>query len=254
MSKYKLSVGALFKNEAHSIKEWIEHYIHHGVSHFYLINDSSTDNSVDILVPYIQKGLVTLFDSNNWSYYVGRQRDMYNKFIFPLICKTEWLLICDLDEYMWSQESLNLTNILDKCNHLGQIQVEQTLFGSNGHITQPKYLVPSFTKRGSRPTEGNRKYFINTKFKFTSLNIHHATFEDKNDEKNNFILLTAPYFILNHYNCQSFEFWKKIKCTRGDGDNYRVRTENDFKKLNINDNNDMELYEQNKGIYHLLDS
>ena len=85
MSKYKLSVGAVFKNESHSIKEWIDHYLHHNVSHFYLIDDSSTDNSVEILNPYIKMGIVTLFNGNNWPYYTGRQKDMYNQFIFPLI-------------------------------------------------------------------------------------------------------------------------------------------------------------------------
>ena len=48
MSKYKLSVGGVFKNEAHSIKEWIDHYLFHGADHFYLINDGSTDNTLSI--------------------------------------------------------------------------------------------------------------------------------------------------------------------------------------------------------------
>lgn len=252
MSKYKLSVGALFKNESHCIKEWIEHYRHHNVSHFYLIDDSSTDNSVEILDSYIKMGIVTLFNGNNWPYYLGRQRDMYNQFIFPLIHETKWLLICDLDEFMWTNQSLHLTYMLDQCENLAQIQVEQTLFGSNGHIEQPKSLVASFTKRAQRPTLGNRKYFINTSFKFTSLNIHHATFEDIEYEKNKFICLGSPYFILNHYNCQSLDFWKNVKCTRGDGDNFRVRCENDFKELDINEFVDTELYEQNKDIYLLL--
>ena len=250
--KYKLSVGALFKNEAHCLKEWIEHYRFHMVSHFYLIDDSSTDNSLEVLEPYIKMGLVTIFNGNNWPYYSCREPDMYNNFIFPLIHETKWLLMCDLDEFMWSQESLHLTYILDQCEHLGQIQVDNTIFGSNGYIDQPKSLVSSFTKRSTRPTIaaglGNRKYFINTSYKFTSLNIHHATFEDKNDEKNNFLLLDAPYFILNHYNCQSLEFWKNVKCTRGDGDNYRVITEEDFKVLDINEITDMDLFEQNKGV------
>ena len=41
---YKLSVGTIFKNEEHIIKEWIEHYLYHGVEHFYLIDDNSDDN------------------------------------------------------------------------------------------------------------------------------------------------------------------------------------------------------------------
>ena len=57
---YYLSVGAMFKNESHSMKEWLEHYILHGVDHFYLIDDGSTDSYMDILKEYIDRGLVTL--------------------------------------------------------------------------------------------------------------------------------------------------------------------------------------------------
>ena len=33
---YDFVIGAFFKNESHIIKEWIEHYFHHGVDHIYL--------------------------------------------------------------------------------------------------------------------------------------------------------------------------------------------------------------------------
>ena len=37
-SANRLSVMAIFRNEAHLFKEWIEHYYSEGVQHFYLIN------------------------------------------------------------------------------------------------------------------------------------------------------------------------------------------------------------------------
>ena len=250
---YKLSVGTLFKNESQSIKEWIEHYLFHGVEHIYLINDSSTDNSVEILHPYIEKGIITLFDGNHWNYYVGRQKDMYNHFFLPILKETKWFLIVDMDEYMWSQQSIDLKHILDRCNHMAAIQVENTVFGSNGHISQPPSVVKGFTKRTySNPSTefpyGNLKYFINTSFPFTSINIHHPTFSNKEDKIHNFKILTSPYFILNHYSCQSREFWDNVKCTRGDGDNYRVRKQEDFNIIDVNEVEDLELYEQNKEI------
>ena len=39
---------------------------------FFLIDDSSTDNSVDILSQYIENGIVTLF-RENCDYFIGRQ-------------------------------------------------------------------------------------------------------------------------------------------------------------------------------------
>jgi hypothetical protein len=254
---YKLSVGALFKNESHSIREWIEHYLYHGVDHFYLIDDSSTDNSIEIIQPYIDNGIVTLFSGNNWGYYLGRQMNMYNHFIMPRLQESEWLLIVDLDEYVWSPQSIDLKFILNQCRHIGQIQINNTVFGSNGHRRQPKSLVAGFTKRAEMkptitPECGNLKYFVNTSFNFTSLNIHHATFLDKNDEIHKFVKLDLPYFVLNHYNCQSVNFWNDVKCTRGDGDHYRVRTHDDFKIYDFNDVEDTELYEQNKELIERL--
>ena len=113
--KYNLSVGALFRNEQDSIVEWIEHYLHHGVEHFYLIDDSSDDGTVEKIKPYIEKDIVTLFNcGNQWSRYTGRQRDLYNHYILPLIKETQWLLMIDLDEYVWSPIQINICDLLMK--------------------------------------------------------------------------------------------------------------------------------------------
>jgi hypothetical protein len=239
--KHKLSVGAIFRNESHSIDEWIQHYLAHGAEHFYLINDDSTDNSVEIIQPYVDSGIVTLYNAE-WGRYLGRQRDMYTHYILPHLNDKEcqWLLMVDLDEYMWSPLTENLFELLEQCHNLGQIQVGDTLFGSNGHIEQPERIVASFTRRAARPRKCY-KYFVNSDYKFTHLNVHHATFVDKDDEINNFIILSDEYFILNHYSCQSRNFWRDVKCTRNDGDNYRVRTMADFDELDVNDVEDLRL-------------
>ena len=252
---YKLSIGCLFRNESNSIVEWIEHYLHHGADHFYLINDDSDDNSCLLLEPYIKNGLVTLINAK-WDRILGRQREMYNHYILPLIHESKWLLMLDMDEYMWSPMDINLEHILDaNCKHIGQIQVEHTLFGSSGHKHQPDSIVSSFTMRTQdTPTAipGNRKYFINCEYKFNSLNIHQADFENKEEELTRFILLGNTYFIMNHYSCQSREFWNNVKCTRGDGDFYRERTFSDFDAIDINDVEDKTLLHQNLHILQKL--
>ena len=252
MSKYYLSVGAMFKNESHSIDEWIRHYLHHGVDHFYLINDSSTDNSREILKQYIDKGLITLFEPDE-PYYLGRQRNMYNRYILPLIKETKWLLMIDLDEYIWSPMDINMCNILKVCEDLGQIQMRQNIFGSNGHIKQPKFLVPSFTKRRADNEKDRKlKYFVNSSYEFSSLNLHYADFKDHPDyitDRTKCMLINSEYFIMNHYCCQSLEFWNDVKCTRGDGDHYLVRTMEHFKENDINETDDFDLYKQNEILY-----
>jgi hypothetical protein len=246
---YNLSVGAIFKNEQHILKEWLDHYIFHGVEHFYLINDGSTDSSIDILKPYIDKELVTLFYSDLPNT-LGRQHCAYNKYILPRIKETKWLLMIDLDEFVWSEDSVNLRDVLSRCSHLAQIQIHDHVFGSNGHVKQPISVVQGFTRRTAkdRDSRGVLKYCVNSSYEFTGLNIHSATHADQKEADTLFLLLGRPHFRINHYCCQSKEFWDHVKCKRGDADNYRVRTPADFKEVDVNEVDDFGLAEQNRAI------
>lgn len=247
---HTLAVGALFKNEAHAMREWLEHYLARGVDHFYLINDASTDDCMTILAPYIERGCVTVFDAT-FEHYLGRQRDMYNHYLLPRLHTTKWLLLVDLDEYVWSPQGINIAHILEtQFKHLAQIQINHTLFGSSGHIEQPDSLVAGFTRRTTDiPSESkDYKYFINTEYKFTSLNVHHADHADDEDKKTRFKMFSQDWWRLNHYSCQSRNFWRDVKCTRGDADNYRKRTDDAFSELDHNDVEDIGLYEQNHAL------
>lgn len=253
---YFFSVGAMFKNESHCIKEWIEHYLNQGADHFYLVNDSSTDNTVEILQPYIEQGLITLYNSD-LPIILGRQRNTYNNFILPHLNnkETKWLLICDLDEFVWSPVYKTLTVFLSHyVDTLAQVQIVPTIFGSNNLEKQPKSLVQGFTKRTiDVPTENVRtyKYFVNSDFKYSSLNVHHATPEDsKYLSVEYFKIINSDYIRLNHYSCQSKEFWINIKCTRGDADAYLQRNMEIFDSYNHFSNivDDFELAEINKHL------
>lgn len=206
---------------------------------------------MDQIKEYIDLNLITLFDVDE-PYYLGRQRNLYNRYILPLVKETAWLLMIDLDEYVWSKLDINLVNVLKSCESIAQLQICDTLFGSNGHIVQPEFIVKSFTKRRIGNTYEIIKYFINNSYDFKSLNIHHADFVNNElfcDKTKCMKLYESDYFRLNHYRCQSQEFWNNIKCTRGDSDNYSVRTTNDFFLYDINEVEELDLYNQNKILY-----
>ncbi|MBR7025230.1 MAG: glycosyltransferase family 2 protein, partial [Selenomonadaceae bacterium] len=46
---YDLAVVAIFKNEGHYLKEWLDYHLFAGVEHFYLYNNNSTDNYEEVL-------------------------------------------------------------------------------------------------------------------------------------------------------------------------------------------------------------
>jgi hypothetical protein len=254
---YFFTVGAMFKNEEHCIQEWIEHYIHQGAEHFYLVNDNSTDNSVEKLKIYIERGLITLYEiHSNQKKELRYQRYIYNRFLLPHINHkdTKWLLVCDLDEFVWSPIFNTLTKFLsDYVYPLAQVQITPTLFGSNHLEKQPKSLVQGFTKRTKElPTKcGTYKYFINSDYKYISLQVHHATPENSEYLKSNYFMIVDSKFIrLNHYICQSEEIWRNVKCIRGDADGYLQRDMELFNSYNIyaNEVDDYELAEINKNL------
>lgn len=60
--------GSYFQKRICSITEWLEHYLSQGVGHFFLIDNGSTDDSCEKLVPYMEEGLVTLVhDAKRWA-------------------------------------------------------------------------------------------------------------------------------------------------------------------------------------------
>ena len=150
---YYLSVGSIFKNESHILKEWLNHHINHGVEHFYLINDDSSDNFIQILEPFIDNGIVELFNTTEPKY-DGRQQKLYNEFILPKIQKkeTKWLSILDLDEFLYSPQTINIQDILKQYENFGMLDVNWIYFGSSKHDIQPNGVVENFklcAKQGS---------------------------------------------------------------------------------------------------------
>ena len=63
--EYELAIGAIFRDEAPYLKEWIEFHKLVGCEHFYLYNNASTDNFYEIQESYIANGEVDLID---WNY------------------------------------------------------------------------------------------------------------------------------------------------------------------------------------------
>ena len=44
-------------NEAAYLEEWISYHLLINVDHFYVYNDESTDNTPEVLAPYIKQGI-----------------------------------------------------------------------------------------------------------------------------------------------------------------------------------------------------
>lgn len=257
---FYFSVGAIFKNESMVLKEWLDHYIFHGVEHFYLINDNSTDNFMDILKDY--RHIVTLFHCDV-PRMRGRQSVAYNTYLKPILHETKWLAILDIDEYLYSPNMIHIPDILKKYEMYSLLQLNWVCFGSNGQITQPKSIVESFTKRaeynkyiftttpfGDEWCElSGKKHIINTSYDVKEIHIHYSIIDGIHI---NISLGGNGDLLVNHYSLMSKEYFEKIKMTRGDADCWHNDTERNldwFNRYDINDLDDFRLYDQNKCMF-----
>jgi hypothetical protein len=245
--KFNLVVGSCFKNEAHILDEWITHYKYHGVDHIYLINDNSSDNYEEVLLPYINDNYVTLFDNKLKIDDTTRQKLLYKEYFKPIINNSTWWIIIDLDEFMYSPNYINLKEAIKPYIDYGLIFIKWKIFGSNGYIKQPKYVVPSFTKRKDDNSNFNGKSIINSKF----LNNFDVHFHDTSAN-----IINVDNIIINHYVIQSWSFFKSVKMTRGDVNNYvqtinLKRDKKYFDEYDYNEIDDFVLFEQNKSLYKI---
>jgi hypothetical protein len=261
---YTLSVGAVFKNEAHIMDEWIQHYLFHGVEHFYLINDGSTDDFLPIIEKYKDK--VTLFN-NEIVHGHGRQPIIYNTYIKPLLHETKWIAILDLDEFMYSPYYIDIKHVIKKYENYSQIIVYWNHFGSNGHIEQPQTVVESFTKRAVVNKEYTGKYAwkifpqscqsksISQTNKLINLDTHFAVVDGESKNLKMDSSTISAELIINHYAIQSFNWFMAVKATRGDADGWLgnhpdvkhiERNEEMFRDLDINEVEDLRLAKQNR--------
>jgi hypothetical protein len=246
---YYFTIGAIFKNESHILKEWLEHYFFHGVEHIYLINDNSTDNFLEILKPYNEK--------IKW---VGVQDVKYNYYFQKHLKDTKWFGVVDLDEFLYSPLDVNIQNILKKYDDEKQLHINWVHFGSSGHIKQPELVVPNFLLRGeynSKKNGPNGRYNSYKSIVKTDgnikLGIHKHFYNNNSDGKNvSFDEKDTP-LLVNHYAIQSSNFWKNIKMTRGDV-NYWYdkkgwqRNMDLFDEMDVNDIKDERLKEQNQNL------
>ena len=51
--KYNVAICAIFKNEGPYLKEWLEFNHLIGIEHFFMYNNNSEDNYLELLNPYI---------------------------------------------------------------------------------------------------------------------------------------------------------------------------------------------------------
>ena len=221
--KYKLSVMSIFKNESMNLKVWIEHYLWQGVEHFYLIDNGSTDNPLNILKEYIQHDIVTYYFKPEKYQQENNYRTVFDN--ENLKEKTKWLCICDLDEFFFGSEQ-KLVYALDEFDEFDVINTHSFFYGNDNLINHPKDIRTQIIHRSSDMQNGLKYIFKTSCINNSSeIWIHWLVQSGSLIKKSGLNqAFTDTKIRLNHYIIQSLEYWQNIKMKRGDVNN--IRNEN----------------------------
>jgi len=225
------AVLAIFKKESLILSEWINHYLTQGASRVILVNNNSD---------HCWEQVVSVFGPDpRLSFFTDRrshsQVEIYNDILASGLIQAEWLLVCDLDEFLYSRfpydTIIDYLSVFDLQN-VATIKIPWKMFGSSGFVDQPVENVrASFLWRanhGHSPSVINCKYLVRVD-RAKTLDVHFANISGGLSirpsgfcvENTNFVESCEPdlmldFIHLNHYAIQSREYLKKVKMTRGD--------------------------------------
>lgn len=143
--KNYLSACVMFKNEAHYLKEWLTFHQVAGFDHMWMYNHNSTDNSLEVMKPFVDSGFVSVID---WNGPPGHVQTMQIQHCLSNYAnKTYWLAIFDIDEFIMTFHDFGgpkpgfLARSMEFYEPYAALEIRRANFDSNGHADQVDGLV-----------------------------------------------------------------------------------------------------------------
>jgi len=233
----KISIISQFRDEAKYLKEWIEFHLLVGVDNFYLTNHLSVDNYLEVLQPYIDKGIVKITDllkDANVGENSFKNEQILLNYSMPIINKhinesdSDWFIFLNVDEFLYPTKENNLKDIIIKFDsNVGQIGVNWRLMGnSNYRLKDGELIIEKLTKckfKDSKDIEFDPQRHTKSlirKESFINLpSVHYGTIKQnylhvdalgnpKNIEPHKFITKTQVLdnLVINHYTFRDLEY------------------------------------------------
>ncbi len=237
-----LSVCAIAKNEGPYFKEWIDWHLKQGVEKFYIYDNESTDDTRDVLAPYIESGIV------DYKYFPGRKMQLaaYDDCFDKHRLDTRWLAIIDIDEFIVSVRDNSIPDFLRRMENFASVEINWLVYGSSGEKKKREGDVMDRFRRHSLPGhELNRhvKSIVNPRRVCTMTGCHEAarisgcavdshgnriTCNFRNREPQQDVIR------INHYAIKSFDEFL-AKRARGRARVNNLRGLDYFKRFDLND-------------------
>ena len=142
-----LAICAIAKNEGPYFKEWIEWHRKMGVEKFYIYDNESTDNTREILQPYIDSGIV------DYTYYPGYRKQIaaYDDCMTRHRDDSRWIAFIDLDEFIVPEKDKSIREFLTRFEAYPAVEINWLCYGSGGALKREPGGVMQRFKRHSKP-------------------------------------------------------------------------------------------------------
>ena len=126
--KYYLTVCAIAKNEGSYFQEWVDWHKNLGVEKFYIYDNESTDNTKEVLVPYIESGFV------DYVYWRGKaqQLPVYDDCLEKRRLEASWIAVIDLDEFIVPIKDQTIPEFLKRFENFSAVEINWLVYGSGG--------------------------------------------------------------------------------------------------------------------------
>jgi hypothetical protein len=160
---FELFIVALFQNEADILTHWIDFHIEQGFDKIFLINNYSTDDSLEVIKNHRYAANIVVVDSVFRKMNGFKQAIEYNN-VNRLIResnKYSFVAFIDIDEFIFCTNGLSLKSNLKELMYqkLGAVLVNWFMFGTSGlklHNTdEPIYLQNIY-----RATDSHNAHFV----------------------------------------------------------------------------------------------
>lgn len=147
--RHELAIGAIFRDEARFLDEWLAFHHARGVEHFYLYDNGSSDDSRAVLGPWLSKGVVTLVP---WPERPG-QKSAYRDCLRRCRREVRWLTFIDIDEFLFAPGEADLREALRRFAGRPAVFVYAHMYGASGHDRRPSLPVTGAYTRRAKATE-----------------------------------------------------------------------------------------------------
>jgi hypothetical protein len=169
-----LAACSVYLNEAPYLREWIEFHRLVGVDRFFLYDNGSTDDHLEVLAPYIEEGIVTL---RAWRSSPLEQREVFDHCLGSHREDARWIAFLDLDEFLFSPTGASVAELLHDYEDWPGVCVNWAMFSHSGHGTRPSGLVIESYPFRDREDTGLVKSIVDPLRTVRCANAHWFTYE-----------------------------------------------------------------------------